>query len=125
MASGAQLLLSAAFWWWTLHCLLAGRITWRRLFPGGLVTAICYSGVGVYVTLFGSSSILSNEASYGPIGAVMTLLTIEVGLGVALHLGAVIGATIGGNLRTHRVQEAAHYRRGAAAHDRPAQPGAS
>ena len=44
----------------------------------------------------GSSSILSNEASDGPIGAVMTLLTIEVGLGVALHLGAVIGATIGG-----------------------------
>ena len=44
----------------------------------------------------GSSSILSNEASYGPIGAVMTLLTIEVGLGVALHIGAVIGATIGG-----------------------------
>ena len=26
----------------------------------------------------------------------MTLLTIEVGLGIALHLGAVIGATIGG-----------------------------
>lgn len=97
MASGAQLLLSVAFWWWTLHCLLAGRITWRRLFPAGLVTAICYTGVGVYVAFFGSSSILSNEATYGPIGAVMTLLTIEVGLGVALHLGAVIGATIGGN----------------------------
>jgi membrane protein len=98
-ASGAQLLLSVAFWWWTLHCLLAARITWRRLFPAGLVTAICYTGVGIYVAFLGSSSILSNEASYGPIGAVMTLLTIEVGLGVALHLGAVIGATIGGNLR--------------------------
>jgi hypothetical protein len=76
--------------------LLAGQVTWRRLFPAGLVTAICYTGVGIYVAFFGSSSILSNEASYGPIGAVMTLLTIEVGLGVALHLGAVIGATIGG-----------------------------
>jgi membrane protein len=62
--------------------------------PAGLVTAICYTGVGVYIVFFGSSSILSDEASYGPIGAVMTLLTIEVGLGVALHLGAVIGATI-------------------------------
>jgi membrane protein len=98
VASGAQFLLAGAFWWWTLHCLLDGRITWRRLFPAGLVTAICYTGVGVYLAFFGSSSILANEASYGPIGAVMTLLTIEVGLGVALHLGAVIGATIGGNV---------------------------
>ena len=96
MASGAQFLLAVAFWWWSLHCLLVGQITWRRLFPAGLVTAICYTGVGIYVAFFGSSSILSNEASYGPIGAVMTLLTIEVGLGVALHLGAVIGATIEG-----------------------------
>jgi membrane protein len=96
MASGTQFLLAVAFWWWTLHCLLAGQVTWRRLFPAGLVTAICYTGVGIYVAFFGSSSIISNEASYGPIGAVMTLLTIEVGLGVALHLGAVIGATIGG-----------------------------
>jgi membrane protein len=95
MASGAQFFLSVAFWWWTLHCLLAGRITWRRLFPAGLVTAICYTGVGIYVAVFGSSSIVSNQARYGPIGAVMTLLTIEVGLGVALHLGAVIGAVIG------------------------------
>jgi membrane protein len=96
MASGAQFLLAITFWWWSLHCLLVGQITWRRLFPSGLVTAICYTVVGIYVAFFGSSSILSNEASYGPIGAVMTLLTIEVGLGVALHLGAVIGATIGG-----------------------------
>ena len=109
MASGAQFLLAVAFWWWTLHCLLAGQITWRRLFPAALVTAICYTGVGLYVAFFGSSSILSNEASYGPIGAVMTLLTIEVGLGVALHLGAVIGATIGGkaNRSTSRAAAAA------------------
>jgi membrane protein len=96
MAAAAQFRLAAAFWWWTLHSLLAGQITWRRLFPAGLITAICYTGVGVNIGFFGSSSILSNEASYGPIGAVLTLLTIEVGLGVALHLGAVIGATIGG-----------------------------
>jgi membrane protein len=96
MASGAQFLLAIAFWWWSLHCLLVGQIAWRRLFPAALVTAICYTAVGIYVAFFGSSSILSNEASYGPIGAVMTLLTMEVGLGVALHLGAVIGATIGG-----------------------------
>jgi membrane protein len=87
-----QFLLALMFWWWSLHCLLAGRVPWPKLFRAGLATAICYTGVGLYMAVFASSSIVSNETTYGPIGAVMTLLVIEVGLGVALHLGAVIGA---------------------------------
>ena len=94
VTSAAQFLLAVAFWWWSLHCLLAGQVSWRRLFLAGLTTAVCYTGIGIYVACFGSSSILDNEASYGPIGAIMTLLTIEAGLGVAVHLGAVIGAAI-------------------------------
>jgi len=42
-----------------------------------------------------SSSIVSNEAMFGPIGAVFTLVTAEIGLAVALQLGAAIGAAIG------------------------------
>jgi hypothetical protein len=61
---------------------------------GGLATAICYTCLDLYIAVFASSSIVSNETTYGPIGAVMTLLIIQVGLGVALHLGAVIGAPL-------------------------------
>jgi hypothetical protein len=32
---------------------------------------------------------------FGPIGAVFTLVTAEIGLAVALQLGAAIGAAIG------------------------------
>jgi membrane protein len=91
-AEVVQFLLALVFWWWSLHCLLVGRVPWPELFRAGLATAICYTGVGVYIAVFASSSIVSNETAYGPIGAVMTLLVIEVGLGVALHLGAVMGA---------------------------------
>jgi len=94
-AASAQFLLAAAFWWWSPHCLLAGQIRWRRLFLAGLATAVCYTGLGVYVAYVASSSIVSNEAMYGPFGAVMTLLTAEIGLGVAVQLSAVIGATAG------------------------------
>jgi membrane protein len=87
-----QFLLALVFWWWSVHCLLVGRVAWPKLFRAGLATAVCYTGVGVYIAVFASSSIVSNETTYGPIGAVMTLLVIEVGLGVALHLGAVMGA---------------------------------
>jgi len=94
-AASAQFLLALAFWWWSLHCLLSGQIPWRRLFLAGLATAVCYIGLGVYMAYVASSSIVSNEALYGPFGAVMTLLTAEIGLGVALQLGAAIGATAG------------------------------
>jgi hypothetical protein len=94
-AATAQFLLAVAFWWWSLHCLLSGQIPWRRLFLAGLATAVCYTALGIYIAYVASSSIISNEAMYGPFGAVMTLLTAEIGLGVALQLGAVIGATAG------------------------------
>jgi len=94
-ACGAQFLLAVAFWWWSLHCLLSGQIPWRRLFAAGLATAVCYTGLGVYIVYVMSSSIVSNEAMFGPIGAVFTLITAEIGLAVALQLGAAIGAAIG------------------------------
>jgi hypothetical protein len=93
-AAGAQFLLALAFWWWSLHCLLAGQIPWRRLFVAGLATAVCCTGLAAYIAYVASTSVVSNEAAYGPIGAVMTLITAETGLGVALQLGAAIGATV-------------------------------
>jgi membrane protein len=94
-AVSAQFLLAVVFWWWSLHCLLSGQIRWRRLFAAGLATAVCYTGLGVYIVYVMSSSIVSNEAMFGPIGAVFTLVTAEIGLAVVLQLGAAIGAAMG------------------------------
>ena len=91
-AVGAQFLLAAAFLWWSPYCLLSAQISWRRLFRTGLATAVCCAGLGFFIAYTASSSIISNEAMYGPFGAVMAVVTAEIGLGVALQLGAVIGA---------------------------------
>jgi membrane protein len=99
-SASAQFLLAAAFWWWSPHCLLSGQIPWRRLFLAGLATAVCCTGLGVYIAYVASPSIVCNDARYGPIGVVMTLVTAEIGLGVAVQLGAVIGATVGHDQRT-------------------------
>jgi len=99
-AAGAQFLLAVAFWWWSPHCLLSGQVPWRRLFPAGLATAVCCACLGLYIVYVASPGIVSNEARYGPIGAVMTLVSAEIGLGVAVQLGAVIGATVGRGQRT-------------------------
>jgi membrane protein len=115
-AAGARFLLAVAFWWWSPHCLLSGQIPWRRLFPAGLSTAVCCTGLGLYMAYVASPAIVSNEARYGPIGAVMTLVTAEIGLGVAVQLGAVIGATAG---RGQRAGPGAVRGRGRAGRDRP------
>jgi len=101
-AAGAQFVLSLAFWWWSLHALLSGQIPWRRLFPAGLATAACYTGLGAFISYVMSSSIVANEATYGPIGIVITLLSAETGLAVVVQLGAAIGAAIGGRKDGHR-----------------------
>jgi membrane protein len=89
-----EFVLAVLFWWWSLHCLLLGQIGWRDVLPAGIATAILYEAVGIYIRVFGSSSIVSSEASYGPIGVVMTLLAVLVWLGVGVHVGAVLGSEV-------------------------------
>jgi membrane protein len=90
-ATGLELLALAAFWWWSLHCLL-DKVAWRRLLPGGVAIAVLYALVGVGASVLGSSSITSHAQTYGPIGTVMTLMEVLVALGLAIHLGAYMGA---------------------------------
>jgi membrane protein len=83
--------MAVFFWWWTVHILLAGTMSWRALFPAGLATAVCYTGLGVFSALFFSNSIISDEKSYGPVGVIMILLSYMIAIGVVVHLGAVVG----------------------------------
>ncbi len=89
-ARTAQLALAVVFWWWTLHGLLAGSLQWRRVFIGGAATAALTTAVGLLFSVFGSSSITSTQRIYGPVGTITVLLEVLVGLGVAIHLGALL-----------------------------------
>jgi membrane protein len=88
--------LAVVFWWWTLHCLLASSLQWRRLFIGGAATAALTTAVGLLFSTFGSSSITSTQRIYGPVGTITVLLEVLVALGVAIHLGALLGSRVGG-----------------------------
>jgi membrane protein len=90
-----QFMLAVLFWWWSLHGLLASRVPWRKLVVGGVATAALYTAVGVYFSWIAARSIVSDQHAYGPIGTVMALFETLVGLGLAVHLGAVIGARYG------------------------------
>ena len=87
----ATFILALAFYWWTPHVLLLGRVAWRRLFPAAVATAVCVTGLGVFSALVFSGQIVSSDADYGSIGVMMVLLSYLIGLGVCIHLGAVAG----------------------------------
>ncbi len=100
LAGVAQFLLAVLFWWWSLHGLLAARVPWRRLVVGGVATAALYTAVGAYFSLIAGGSIVSDQRAYGPIGTMMALFEALVGLGLAVLLGAVIGARFGATSAT-------------------------
>ena len=91
LSFAALFVIDILFWWWTVHVLLLGRLSWRAAFPAGLATAFCYTGLGVFSALFFSKTIISNAHTYGPIGVVMVLVTYFIAVGVVVHLGAVFG----------------------------------
>jgi membrane protein len=82
---------AVAFYWWTQHVLLLGRVRWRQLAPGALATGVCLTGLGVFSAFVFSSQIVSGDRDYGSIGVVIVLLSYLIGFGVCLHLGAVAG----------------------------------
>lgn len=83
--------LSVVFWWWSSYMLLYRQVPLRGMFPAGVATGACLTGLGVVSAFFFSDQVTSGQRSYGPAGVVIALITFLVGYGVCLHAGAVFG----------------------------------
>jgi membrane protein len=79
------------FWWWSAYMFLYRQVPLRRLFPAGVATGACITGLGVVSSFVFSGQVTSGQQSYGPAGVVITLISFLVGFGVCLHAGAVFG----------------------------------
>ena len=77
------------FWWWSTYMLLYRQVPLRRLFPAGVATGLCITGLGLVSSLVFSGQITSGQRSYGPAGVVIALISFLVGFGVCLHAGAL------------------------------------
>jgi membrane protein len=85
------LVWAIGFWWLTMRILLAGRISWRALFPAACATSVLYVAMQVVFSLVFSAMVISNEHTYGPIGTIFALLSYLIAIGVVVILGAVAG----------------------------------
>jgi membrane protein len=87
----ASLPAATAFWWASMWLLLAGKLSWRELFPSALATGICWLGMVIVFRLTLSSSIASDYQKYGPTGVVLAIMPLLIAIGVVLVLGAILG----------------------------------
>lgn len=87
----ASLVWFIGFWWFTLWLLLAGRVSWRRLFPCACATGVFWVGMEVVFSFFISGMVISENKEYGPIGIVSALMSFLIAIGVVIVLGAAVG----------------------------------
>lgn len=83
----------AAFFWWTMYFLLAGRVRGYRLVRPAILTALFWIGLELFSAVYFSSSIISDNRLYGTIGVVFSLMIWFVAIGAVVVLGAAAGAT--------------------------------
>ena len=85
------LVVFTGFWWFTIWFLLAGRISWRDLFPAAVATAVFWLGMEAVFSVIFSGMVTSYDKKYGPIGVVFALMSWLIAIGVVIILGAVAG----------------------------------
>jgi len=90
-----QVVLGFAFWWWTPFLLLGGRVCWRALIPGAVLTTAAQVVATAVSAVVMPRMFRSNEADYGPIGVVFALETWLIVIAGILVVGAALGAFMG------------------------------
>lgn len=83
---------TAVFFWWSMHFLLVGRISWRELLPSAVAVAVLWILLEVFSALYLASSIVSDSRTYGTIGVIFDLMTWFIAIGAVIVLGTALGS---------------------------------
>ncbi|WP_240468038.1 ribonuclease BN [Streptomyces dangxiongensis] len=88
------LLVQAGLWWWTQHLLLGGRIGWKPLLPGAVITATVLTVLTVTARLYMPRALNRAMAEYGSVGSVFVLLSWLIVVCVAAAVSVSAGAVL-------------------------------
>lgn len=92
---------SALFFWWSQRFLLVGRVPWRALVPGSVLTGIGLMLLSLATQVVASSEIAADVEDYGLVAASFALL-VEVWCMSGVILGATMIGAMRGRVRTHQ-----------------------
>jgi membrane protein len=87
----AAVVLGIAFFWWGLHFLTGGRVTYLAAMPAAIATMVCLGGLRVFSGLVFQPLIASNAVSYGPLGTVLVVQSWLIGVGWVVYGGQLCG----------------------------------
>jgi membrane protein len=83
--------LGIAFFWWGLHFLLGGRVSYLAAVPGAVVTVAFLAGLRVFSALVFQPLIVTNAVTYGALGTVLVVQSWLIGVGWVLYSGQLFG----------------------------------
>ncbi|MDQ2813697.1 MAG: ribonuclease BN [Actinomycetota bacterium] len=83
--------LGIAFFWWGLHFLVAGRVSYLAAMPGAVVTVACLAGLRAFSALVFEPLIVTNAVTYGAVGTVLIVQSWLVGVGWVVYGGQLFG----------------------------------
>lgn len=84
-------LLWVLLFWWGQWILLGGRVPWRALLPGAVLTTIGLFGLRIFSRLVFTSVLVSTAATYGAVGTVLIIVSWMVGVGFVIFGAALLG----------------------------------
>jgi len=89
-------LVGALAWWPVQRLLVDGRVPWRDLLPGAVVTGAGQAAVMALASLILRPVLIDQAQRFGAIGVAFALVTALTVFGVLLVLGAVLGPVVAG-----------------------------
>jgi len=87
-------LVGALAWWPVQRLLVDGRVPWRDLLPGAVVTGVGQAAVMALASLIIRPVLIDQAHRFGAIGVAFALVTALTVFGVRLVLGAVLGPVV-------------------------------
>jgi membrane protein len=89
--AAVPVVLGIAFFWWGLHFLTGGRVSYLAALPGAVMTVVCLGGLRVFSGLVFEPLIARNAVSYGALGTVFIVQSWLIGVGWVVFGGQLAG----------------------------------
>jgi membrane protein len=83
--------LGIAFFWWGLHFLVGGRVSYLAALPGAVVTVAFLTGLRAFSAWVFQPLIVANAVTYGALGTVLIVQSWLVGVGWVVYGGQLLG----------------------------------
>jgi membrane protein len=89
--ASVAVVLGIAFFWWGLHFLVGGRVSYRAALPGAVATVAFLAGLRAFSALVFQPLIVGNAVTYGALGTVLIVQSWLIGVGWVIYGGQLSG----------------------------------